>query len=142
MITAEEKKLLDLLTQDARQSTVALARKLGISRPTVVDRIQRLEAKKIITGYTVRLNPEFNRARVSAHTLLRVDPKKADAIGRELRKIQNVAGFYALSGEFDLLAILHAGTTTELDGALDLVGRIDGVERTQTSILLAVKFER
>ena len=59
-----------------------------------------------------------------------------------LRKMPNVSGVYALSGEFDALAVLQADTTAALDEALDQLGRHDAVERTQTSIVLSVKFER
>ena len=37
---------------------------------------------------------------------------------------------------------VDAGSTEEIDGILDAIGRIEGIERTQTSIVLSVKFER
>jgi DNA-binding Lrp family transcriptional regulator len=53
----------------------------------------------------------------------------------------SVSGIYAISGEFDVLVVLQAETTADLDEALDILGRYDGVERTQTSIVLSVKYE-
>ena len=141
-ITPSEQQLLDLLRKNARTSVADLARQLGLARATVQERIRRLEDKGVIEGYTVRLNPTYSRSRVTAHTLLRIDPKKAEALYDQLRAIQAVGGIYALSGEFDALVVLQADTTAALDVALDAVGALDGVARTQTSIVLSVKFER
>ena len=141
-LTKPEQELLNLLSNDARASIANIARQLGLARATVQERIRRLEQKNVIQGYTVRLDPSYSRSRVTAHTLLRVDAKKAEKLYEVLRKMPSVSGVYALSGEFDALAVLQADTTAELDVALDQLGRQDAVERTQTSIVLSVKFER
>ncbi len=141
-LTRAETALLDILRRNARQSVAEIARELGLARATVQERIRRLEAGGVIEGYTVRLSPDFARSRVTAHTLVRIDARKADGLYSKLRKMPSVSGIYAISGEFDVLVVLQAETTSELDDALDAVGRQDGVERTQTSIVLSVKFER
>jgi DNA-binding Lrp family transcriptional regulator len=141
-LTPAEAALLAILRRNARQSVVEIARELGIARATVQERIRRLEAAGVIEGYTVRLGPDYSRSRVTAHTLVRIDARKADGLYVKLKKMPAVGGIYAISGEFDVLVVLQADTTTELDDALDTLGRYDGVERTQTSIVLSVKFER
>ena len=141
-ITIAEQKLLNLLRTNARASVADLARQLGLARATVQDRIRKLEQDGIIEGYTVRLHPDYARSRVTAHTLIRIDPRRAEALFAKLRKLPSVGGIYALSGEFDALVVLQADTTSELDETLDAIGRHDGVERTQTSIVLSVKYER
>ncbi|TGT50689.1 winged helix-turn-helix transcriptional regulator, partial [Mesorhizobium sp. M2E.F.Ca.ET.166.01.1.1] len=67
MITEAEQALLTLLRANARASTAELARKLGVSRTTVQSRIERLEQRGIITGYGVRLSPDYERGLVKAH---------------------------------------------------------------------------
>jgi DNA-binding Lrp family transcriptional regulator len=141
-LTAAELELLNLLRANARASVADIARTLSLARATVQERIRRLEERGVIEGYTVRLAPAYSRSRVTAHTLLRVNAKKADSLYDMLTRMPRVSGVYALSGEFDALAVLQADTTAELDEALDQVGRHDAVERTQTSIVLSVKFER
>jgi DNA-binding Lrp family transcriptional regulator len=141
-LTIPEQKLLDLLRTNARTSVADLARQLGLSRATVQERIRKLEEGGVIEGYTVRLHPEYARSRVTAHTLIRIDPRRAESLFAKLKKIPSVGGIYALSGEFDALAVLQADTTAELDETLDAIGRHDGVERTQTSIVLSVKYEK
>lgn len=141
-ITSAEQKLLTLLSQNARASVAELARQLGLARATVQERIRRLEEGGVIDGYAVRLDPAYTRSRVTANTLVRMDAKKAEVLYAKLKKMPNVSGIYALSGEYDALVVLQADNTAELDHSLDVVGRLDGVARTQTSIVLSVKFER
>jgi DNA-binding Lrp family transcriptional regulator len=140
-LTKAETLLLDILRRDARQSVAEIARELGLARATVQERIRRLEEGGVIEGYTVRLNPAHSRSRVTAHTLVRIDSRKADGLYAKLKKMPSVSGIYAISGEFDVLVVLQAETTAELDEALDILGRYDGVDRTQTSIVLSVKYE-
>ncbi len=137
-----DKALLSLLQSDARTPVAQLARELGVARATVQERIRRMEEKGIIDGYTVRLGTKLTHAGVHAHTLVRASPKGLDAMYTALRKMSEVQAVAALSGEFDALVTLHAATTTQLDDALDALGRIPGIERTQTSILLSIKFQR
>ena len=46
------------------------------------------------------------------------------------------------AGEVDLIAIVAAGSVAALDAVLDRIGELDGVERTQTSVILATKVDR
>ena len=141
-IATEQQRLLALLRRNARESTASLARKLGVARTTVQERIHRLERDGIIAGYTVRVSDAFARHRITAHVLLNVNAKLSERVVRELESSPHVRAVYALSGVFDYEVVVDAGGTEEIDGILDDIGRFEGIERTQTSIVLSVKFER
>jgi DNA-binding Lrp family transcriptional regulator len=141
-LTSQQQQLLGLLRRNGRESTASLARKLGVARTTVQERIRRLERDGIIAGYTVRVSEEFARQRIAAQVLLNVNPKAGERVVRELELRPWVRAVYALSGVFDYQVLVEAGSTEEIDRNLDAIGRIDGIERTQTSIVLSVKFER
>ncbi|MEP7181961.1 MAG: Lrp/AsnC family transcriptional regulator [Betaproteobacteria bacterium] len=141
-LTTEQQRLLALLRRNGRESTASLARKLGVARTTVQERIGRLERDGVIAGYTVRVSEGFARHRIQAHVLIEVDPKKGDGVIRALEAATAVRALYALSGVFDYELVVEGGSTQEIDGILDAIGRIDGIERTQTSIVLSVKFAR
>jgi DNA-binding Lrp family transcriptional regulator len=141
-ITAEQQRLLSLLRRNARESTASLARQLGVARTTVQERIRRLERDGVIAGYTVRVSDDFARQRIAAQVLITVDPKAGERVVRELEARPWVRAVYALSGVFDYQVRIETGSTEELDHSLDAIGRIEGIERTQTSIVLSVKFER
>ena len=141
-ITSEQQHLLALLRRNARESTASLARRLGVARTTVQERIRRLERDGVIAGYTVRVSDDFARQRIAAQVLINVDPKAGERVVRELEARPWVRAVYALSGVFDYQVRIEAGSTAELDGFLDAIGRLEGIDRTQTSIVLSVKFER
>ncbi len=135
-------ELLALLQANARESTSALARKLGVARNTVQERIRRLEAAGVIEGYTVKLGNPARRPSITAHVLMAVNPKRAEAVMRDLKSLATIRGTYALSGAFDYLAMVETESTQQMDEVLDRIGRIEGVDRTQSSIVLSIKFER
>ena len=141
-LDATDRKLLSLLREDARMSTAALARVLGVARTTVVERLKRLERDAIITGYTVRLSSRVQARMLRVHVLLSVDPKKGEAVVEALRAMPQVRGVYAISGAFDNLVFVEGETTEEIDGVLDAIGRLSGVGKTQSSLVLSVKFDR
>jgi len=138
----KDRQLLGLLRQDARLSTAALARELGVARTTVVARLKRLNQTGVIAGYTVRLNSEIRKRVLRVHTQLNIDVKRGDAVIDALRKISQVRAVFAISGAMDCLALIEADTTDEIDRVLDAIGSIPGVEKTQSSLVLSVKFDR
>ena len=141
-LDAQDRKLLALLREDARASTAALARTLGVARTTVVERLKRLQRDGVVAGYTVRLHSRVHGRMLRVHVLLSVDSKKSEAVVEALRAIPQVSAAYAISGVFDSLAFVEAETTDEIDQVLDRIGAIPGVGRTQSSLVLSVKFDR
>lgn len=140
-MSTDDHQLLALLSANARESTASIARKLGISRTTVQERIRRLERSGIIAGYTVRL-ANRQAANVSAQVLLNVNPKQSDQVVRELRAMPHCSALHAVSGVFDYVVTVEARTTAELDRCLDRIGQLPGIERTQTLVVLSTKFAR
>jgi len=136
-----DQKLINLLKSNGRESTTALARMLGLSRSTVQDRISRLEDRRIIAGYTIRLNEDYNRRQITAHVLMQLNPKFADQILQDLKKIPRIKAVYAVSGIYDMITLVKAETTEEIDNTLDKIGRMEGVKKTTSSIVLSTKFE-
>jgi DNA-binding Lrp family transcriptional regulator len=135
-------ELLDLLREDGRASTAELARRLGLSRTTVKSRIERLEKRGIISGFTVRLSPDYQDRQIEAHVMISSDPKQTAHIVRRLRNMPEVTALHAVNGVYDLIAIVRTASTRALDLALDQIGNIEGISRTTSSILLSTKFER
>jgi DNA-binding Lrp family transcriptional regulator len=141
-LTGDQERLLALLRRNAREPVASLARKLGVARTTVQERIRRLERDGVIAGYTVRVSEGFARQRIAAQVLINVDPKAGERVVRTLETQPWVRAVHALSGVFDYEVRIEGGSTEEIDRNLDAIGRIDGIQRTQTSIVLSVKFDR
>jgi DNA-binding Lrp family transcriptional regulator len=137
-----DRKLIARLQANARASTAALARQLAVARTTVVARLARLESSGAIVGYTVRLAATEGDQGVIAYVSLSVSPKAARAVIERLSMLPELRQLAAVSGEFDYLAVLRAQSTQRLDALLDQIGEIDGVLRTTTSVLLAMRVDR
>jgi DNA-binding Lrp family transcriptional regulator len=136
------RKLLALLRADAREAVSALARKLGLARSTVQERIARLERAGVIAGYTIRAGEDFAERQIAAHVMISVDPKMAASLTADLKKMPEVRSLAAISGAFDMMAEVAAETTAKIDAVLDAIGHLKGVQKTMSSIVLSVKFER
>ena len=141
-ITPADELLLSVLREDARASTADIARKLGLSRTTVQNRIARLEAQGVIRGYTVRVHDDYARSRIHAHILITLRPKQMTSVVKSLQGMHEVRVLYSISGGHDLIALAVTASVGEMDVLTDRIGAIDGVERTTTSIILSTKFER
>ncbi|NOT39247.1 MAG: Lrp/AsnC family transcriptional regulator [Alphaproteobacteria bacterium] len=137
-----DRKLLNLLRADARESVSGLARKLDLARSTVQERIARLERTGIIAGYTIRSGEDFAGRQIAAHVMISVDPKMAASVTADLKRMPEVRSLAAISGTFDMMAEVAAETTAKIDTILDAIGRLKGVQKTMSSIVLSVKFER
>jgi DNA-binding Lrp family transcriptional regulator len=137
-----DERLLLALGENGRASTAELARLVGRSRTSVQSRIERLEKRGVIVGYSVRLAPEHVLGAVRAHVMIKVGPKETRAVTAALRAITQVKVLHSVSGEADLIAIAAAASVAEMDRVIDQIGELEGVERTHSSIILSTKFER
>jgi DNA-binding Lrp family transcriptional regulator len=142
MTDAIDQGLLALLRTNAREPVAVLARKLGLARSTVQERIERLERKGVIASYTIRQGTSHADRQILAHVMISVDPKMAASVSADLKKMPEVRTLAAISGTYDLMAELEAETTARIDSVLDAIGHLKGVQKTMSSIVLSVKFER
>lgn len=140
--TEKDRALIACLRENARASTAEIARRLGVSRTTVQSRIERLERAGIIAGYTARLGANYEAGLVRAQVMIVAGPKSAPAVTKALAAMPEVRRLLSVSGAFDLIAEIAAPSVAALDAVIDRIGALDGVERTQTSVVLSTRFER
>lgn len=137
-----DQQLISLLAANARTPAALLARRLGLSRSAVQERLKRLERDRVITGYTVALGEAAARTGVSAQVMLTLDPKLQDRAVEALRGLPEVKSARTVSGVYDLVAEVTAPTSEALDEVLTRIGKLPGVKRTTSSIVLSTKFAR
>jgi len=142
VITSQDEKLLAILRTNARASISDLARALNLSRSTVQSRMLKLEETGVIKGYSVDYGDAYLSQMVSAHVSIKVKQKLTTKTNLELKQIDAISQLYAISGEFDLIAVVQAQNLEKLSHLLDDIGNLDGVERTTSSVILETKFKR
>ncbi len=137
-----DQQLIGKLRENARRSTSEIARELGVSRSTINSRIKRLEETGVIKGYTLEYGEDYANQLVSAHVLIKVNQKLTARTNRDLHQVPQIRAVFAISGDYDLIAEIEAESTANLSQILDLIGNFEGVERTNSSLILETKFRR
>lgn len=132
-----DRRLISLLRADARTSVASLAKKLGVARGTVQNRMAKLEHDGTIVGYTVRLKPDVQEQSIRALMTLAADGNQVDAVVKTLRGDPAVASLHSTNGRWDLVAELRADSLTAFDRVLGRISRTPGVTSSETSLLLS-----
>lgn len=136
-----DRKLVALLQDNARTSTVALAKSVGLSRSTVQERLQRLEAAGVIAQYTVRLGQGGDP--LQAWLLLRyADSFSCDDVMPMLETLPAVQLCHSVAGDTDLMVLVHADTPTALADLREQIAAFKGVDDVTTIPILRVTLDR
>ena len=138
----KDEELIALLKVDSREPVASLARKLGLSRTTVQDRLTRLEETGVIAAYTIRLSREMDQGGMRAFVTLSVEPRRQVEVGRMLAKFPQIETLHTVSGKFDLIAQVKTASSEAMDRLIDEIGQIPGVTRIETSVILSTKLDR
>jgi DNA-binding Lrp family transcriptional regulator len=142
LLTEKDEELLSILRCNARASISDIARATGVSRTAIQNRLTKLENNGVIKAYSVVLGNEYTNKLISANVSLKVQPNLRQTICVALRKNHQISHIYSISGEYDLLVTIQAQTLEKLSEILNVVCSLEGVERTNSSIILDSIFER
>lgn len=137
-----DRRIIAALQHNARDSTTRIAATLGVARTTVYERINRMEERGIIAGYSVVLRETEDTPRVQVIVLLEVQQKETTRIIKRLEAYPEVKLCLSINGEFDLLLSAEAPRIEDLDVLVDELARIPGVSRTNTSVVFGRKIDR
>ncbi len=132
-------QILKILQKKARIPNVEVARKIGMAPSAVLERIKKLEAKGVIEGYEVRLNPGMFNCSMIAFIQIKVHkPSLLLETGQYLSTIEQVQEVHYLAGRDCLMIKLRAKDNTELETILrEKIASLDSVQDTQTFIALS-----
>jgi DNA-binding Lrp family transcriptional regulator len=132
-----DRRLIALLRENARVPVATLAHLLKVSRGTVQNRIDRLTADGVISGFTVRLKPEAEPQRVRAITMVAVDGEHATSVVKALRGLPEVLALHTTNGRWDIVVELGVDSLEAFDHALQRIRLIKGISSSETSLLLS-----
>ena len=131
-------EIVDLLQADARLTQAQIAKKVGLSQPSVADRIRKLEEQRIITGYTARVDPRRLGQDITAFIGVGIEhPKYFEAFARKVMGLEEVLECHRVAGQDSYLLKVRTENTGTLDRLLtEELRTLPGVTRTQTTIVL------
>lgn len=137
-----DRRLLGALRSNARASFAELGRVVGLSAPAVHDRVGRLEARGVLTGYHAALAPAALGLGVTALVgILPSDTAEQDEVAHALRGVAEIEDCWSVAGEEAFVVKVRLSDVGALENTLGRLRRIPGVARTRTTVVLSTRWE-
>lgn len=132
-------EILQILQKKARIPNVEVARSIGMAPSAVLERIKKLEARGVIDGYEVRLNPDMFNCALIVFIQFKVEgPGLLQTVGKQLTMIEQIQEIHHLSGGDCLMVKLRAADNTELAKIINSkLAAIDGIVDIKTRIAIS-----
>lgn len=139
-----DRKILDLLMQDAKMPYTEIARKVHVSGGTVHVRMARLEELGIVKGATLQI--DYQKLGYGVNAFLGIYLLKSSvyaSVAEQLREIPEVVSIHFTTGAYGIFARIVCRDTQHLRDVLhDRMQLIEGIERTETLISLEETLNR
>lgn len=132
-----DRKILELLTQNARRPLSEIAGQVGLSAAPVKRRIERMEASGVIKGYTAVVNHARTGSTLEAFTEVRISGSAdIEDVWGILRAMPEVLQMYAIAGDPDALLRLRVDSVEHLQQVVNRMRKTGRVVGTKTLIVL------
>jgi len=135
---SSDKRILVELRKNCRRSYREIASALGMSPATLIERMRRLEKDGVILGYV----PNFDYSKLGFEYMalveIHISARDLLAIEKKIAQMPHVAAVWDTTGEYDALAVLMCKTRGELSDTAKKILALEGVERTNTNVVLNV----
>ena len=131
-LDATDVRLLRRLEGDARATIAELARFVGLSAPSVAERLRRLQENGVIQGYETRLDAKALGLPLSAWLRIRPVPGELARVADIIRALPQIAQCDRVTGEDCFIALVHVASMAELEQVID---RIIPFAMTNTAII-------
>tara|TARA_B100000315_G_C14297358_1_gene460193 strand:- start:88 stop:498 length:411 start_codon:yes stop_codon:yes gene_type:complete len=128
-----DRKIIKTLKSDSRTSYVDLGKVVGLSEAAVRRRVQNLVKRKIIKKFTI----DVDIGGASAITLLTVNSLVAtQQVSLRLQAVKGVDIVHEITGQYDVAVIMSAPNVAEVNKCIDDIRKVEGVNNTNTVIIL------
>lgn len=139
-----DRKILRLITANARIPFLEVARECGVSGAAIHQRVQRLIAIGVVTGSEFIVNPQKLGYNTTAYMGIYLEKVSYDKkVLKQLREIQEVVECHHTTGQYAIFIKIQTKTNKHLMKIIDTdLQAIDGIARTETFISLEEDFKR
>jgi Lrp/AsnC family transcriptional regulator, leucine-responsive regulatory protein len=131
-----DEKVLSILREDSRTSFVEIAKVVNLSEAAIRRRVTNLIKTGVISKFTIETStgPQAN-----AISLLSVNPSfPTSEISMKLRKMNGVDSIFEITGEYDIAVIVSGSNIAEINGTIDEIRKLSGIDDTNTVVVLKV----
>jgi DNA-binding Lrp family transcriptional regulator len=138
LIDGLDARLIALLAAEPRTGVLEASRRLEVARGTVQARLDRLQARGVITGYGPDVDPAALGYGITAFVTLEIRQVRGhDPVAEQLAVIPEVLEVHTITGAGDMLCRVAARTNADLQRVIDAIVDVPGVMRTSSVIALA-----
>ena len=139
MLDETDQRIIGALIEDARMSLKDLARQVGLSSPSVSERVRRLEERGVIRAFTLELDPRALGYQLQAIVRIRPLPGKLHIVEKLIADIPEVVECDKVTGDDCFVARLFVRSIEDLDMLLDTISE---KAQTSTSVVKAQSVRR
>lgn len=133
-----DKKIIEILQENARMPIKEIAREVFLSSPAVSARVEKLEKSGIIMGYHAQVNPFLFGYNIRAFINLEVEPSQKKEFYPFIQSIPNVIECNCVTGDYSMLISVVFQTTQQLD---HFINELQNFGRTKTQIVFSTSVE-
>jgi Lrp/AsnC family leucine-responsive transcriptional regulator len=137
-----DRAIIDALRANARSTFTELAREVGLSAPAVHERVGKLEAAGVITGYHAAIAPESLGYSMSALVgVFLSDTADEDEVAGKIARLSAIEDCWFVAGEESFVVKVRVPDIGGLERAIRALSKIAGVSRTRSTVVLSTRFE-
>ena len=138
MLDQIDKRLIERLQVDGRQTTSELAHDVGMSVPAVAERVRKLHESGVIRRFTADVDPKKIGMDVGAYiTLISESSAHYDEVIKRAQAQPEVLEIMSVTGEGSHMLLVRTENTSTLENLLEQIQSWPGVTRTETRIILS-----
>ncbi|MBM3681558.1 MAG: Lrp/AsnC family transcriptional regulator [Actinobacteria bacterium] len=134
-------QIIQILQEDGKTTYGDLAKRVGLSQAAVHERVKKLEARGVITGYRAVVDADALGYGVVAFVFVDNAAFDIPDFTERLQALPNVLECHAVAGEWAYLLKVRAESTIELERVLHQIRTMNDVHRTHSVIGLSTAFE-
>lgn len=137
-----DRRILAVLQSDCKTPLAKIGEQVGLSAPAVVERVRKLESEGFIRGYHAQLDARRLGLDVTAFIGVSIaHPAGIQRFEEHLSTLGDVMECHHVTGGHTLLLKVKTHNTESLEVLIRTLRSIEGVDRTETSVVLSTKKE-
>ena len=138
MLDNKDKKIIDILRVYGREPASSISEKIGVSVPTVIDRIKKLHDLGVIEGHKAGINSKKIGLDVSAIiTIISESSSEYSSLVNKAIKEKFIEKCFTTTGNGSHVLLVNVENTDSLEKLLRNIQQWPGVRRTETQIILS-----